>query len=450
MKLGHNTQEIGPSLHPQRRAGLPWPALAPLLGAILLLAVGCAPRQFPDTSDGIHVFNDQLLPSQMTETQVQFAAYHYAGSQKLTRADARRIRQYNPDFVVLHYRLGLGLGYRIPGGDCRPSGGYIDIVEGDDWVQEWPGDTPVQESWFFHRAGRRVYNCQWGWYLMNPDDPAWREWWTSELTRQMRANENDGLFADSLGVPNYLGPYDPPLPLVDAAFEAAWAARLERFADYVKERFAGLYYFIANAGSLITTRDPYDYAGVDGVMVEGFALEGTTSYYEPTDWALQMDRVLTLSNQEKVVIGQSYVEPGDLRGRMFALASYLLAKGSRSFINLDVGIDAEWFPEYEIDIGTPAQPLASSVDSLLDPTWGVYRRDYGNGLVLVNPGPSTRSFDLGRTYYRANPQGGGIVPVLGRPPEWRVDYDRVSAITLAPHEGAVLLNQHPPGCACGG
>lgn len=425
-------------------------ALAPLLAIGMLLAVGCGPRPFPDTSDGIHVFNDQLIPSQMTEAQVQFAAYHYAGSQKLTRADARRIRQYNPDFIVLHYRLGVGLGYQSPGPGCRPGGEYLEVVEGDGWVQEWPGEAAVQDSWFFHRAGRRVYQCQWGWYLMNPDDPAWRDYWMSEIMRQMQANENDGLFADSFSVPNYLGSYDPPLPGFDPAFEADWAARLTRFVDYVKERFAGRYYFIPNAGSLITSRDPYNYAGVDGVMVEGFALEATDSYYEPADWALQMDRVLALAGQEKVIIGQSYVEPSDIQGRMFALASYLLVKGSRSFINLDVGLEPEWFPEYDIDIGSPSQPLPSRVNGLLDPAWGVYRRDYSDGIVLVNPGPATRSFSLGRTYYRVSPQGGGVLPPEGRPPEWRVRSDRVTSITLVPQEGVVLLNRHPPGCDCAG
>jgi len=38
-------------------------------------------RAFPDTTDGIHVFNDQLATWSMTEAQFQFAATHYAGSQ---------------------------------------------------------------------------------------------------------------------------------------------------------------------------------------------------------------------------------------------------------------------------------------------------------------------------------------------------------------------------------
>jgi len=447
MKLRRPATEARRSLGPTQTHRLPRRALAPLLAVGLLLGVACGPRPFPDTSEGIHVFNDQLVPSAMTEAQARFAAHHYAGSQKLTRADAQRIRQYNPKFIVLHYRLGIGLGYQSSGPDCRPSGDYLQILEGDSWVREWPGEAAVRDTWFFRRAGRRVYDCDWGWYLMNPDDPGWREYWVSEVMRQMQANGNDGVFADSFSVPNYLGTYDPPLPQLDTAFEAAWAARLTRFADYVKSRFAGRYYFIPNAGSLITTRDPYNYASVDGVMVEGFALGATNSYYDPADWELQMNRVLTLASQGKIIIGQSYVATSDVQGRMFALASYLLTKGSRSFINLEVSTEPEWFPEYEIEIGTPSQPLPSRIENLLDPTWRVYRRDYSEGVVLVNPGPGPRSFSLGRTYYRARPQGGGVIPPEGRPLTWGVPYDPVTTITLAPHEGAVLLNQ---GCGCGG
>ena len=46
-------------------------------------------RPWPDTTAGIHVFNDQLASS-LSDAQWQFAATHYAGTQKMTRADANR------------------------------------------------------------------------------------------------------------------------------------------------------------------------------------------------------------------------------------------------------------------------------------------------------------------------------------------------------------------------
>src|SRR5262245_36756898 len=83
-----------------------------VLGALLVCAPARAQgaRPVPDTSDGIHVFNDQIHPG-LTQAQVNFCARRYAGTQKLTLADASRLRAVNPDFLVLHYRLGMGLGY---------------------------------------------------------------------------------------------------------------------------------------------------------------------------------------------------------------------------------------------------------------------------------------------------------------------------------------------------
>ncbi len=89
------------------------------------------PRPFPDTSGGIFVFNDQLATWDMTEAQFQFAATHYVGTQKVTRADARHLRQYNPNLIVLHYRLGQALGYRLPDSSCNPTGTLLEIIDGD-------------------------------------------------------------------------------------------------------------------------------------------------------------------------------------------------------------------------------------------------------------------------------------------------------------------------------
>jgi len=106
-------------------------------------------RPWPDTTDGIFVLNDQLATWNMTEAQVQFAATHYVGTQKVTRDQARHLRQYNPNFLALHYRLGQALGHSTPNA-CQPTTDYLQIIDGDQWVTEWPGDATVQESWFYH------------------------------------------------------------------------------------------------------------------------------------------------------------------------------------------------------------------------------------------------------------------------------------------------------------
>ncbi len=416
--------------------------LSRLHAAVARLAAASSPeRQFPDTTASIHVFNDQLAGWDMTEAQFQFAATHYAGAQKMIRSDTRHLRSYNPNFIVLHYRLGEGLGYRTTDDDCNPTGSYIYIIEGDNWVQEWPGEAGVQDAWFFPYAGAdRVLQCTYGWYLMELDDPDWRSYWMGEVRRQLAANENDGLFADSFSVPNYLGAdtFDPNLPAYDPAFESEWARRIKDFIDYVQAQFAGQYYLIPNVGYWVTTRDPADYSNVDGVMIEGFSEWGPGSPFDLSDWQLQMNRILELTNQGKVLILQSYVDETDVEDRMFNLANYLLVKGVHSFINLDLGLEPEWFPEYEIPIGSPVDLLPTDIDDYLDPS-GLYRRDYTNGLALVNPGPTARTIDLGGTYYLATPSGGGWLPDDADTSAWTVSFAPVTSVTLNPNRGAILL-----------
>ncbi len=405
-------------------------------------------RPMPDTTNGIHVFNDQLASS-MSEEQFQFAATHYAGTQKMTRADADHLRTYNPNFVILHYRLGMGLGYQgITEGTCNPSGEWLQIIEGNDWVQEWPGDGNVAESWFYHwptTSTTRVLNCDWGWYLMNLDDSAWRTFWSGEILRQLQANADDGLFADSFSVPNYLGfdHYNPALPEIDNTFESQWATRLENFMTFVQQGSLAPYHFIPNAGQWVTSRDATDYSIADGVMIEGFGGWGYASYFELADWQLQMDRILGLVNQDKIILAQQYIDADNVNDRMFLLGSYLLIKGRYTYINFDLDLEPEWFPEYGIPIGSPTGGTPANIAALWNDAWGVYARGYSNGLVLVNPTDTSRTINLGQTYYQATPNGGGLVPTNGDVSAWTVSYTPVTSVTLAPNRAAVLLKTNP-------
>ncbi len=75
----------------------------------LMPAAGAARRPFPDTRDCIRVYVDQL-PSQITDAQWRFVATHYVGSQKMPRSWTRHARRLNPNFLMLHYQLAVGLG----------------------------------------------------------------------------------------------------------------------------------------------------------------------------------------------------------------------------------------------------------------------------------------------------------------------------------------------------
>jgi len=407
-------------------------------------------RAWPDTSRGIHVFNDQLASS-MSDALWQFAASHYAGTQKMARSDADRLRSLNPSFLILNYRLGLGLGYRSIQNGCQPTGDWLLIIDGNDWVQEWPGDYSVLEDWLYHwpeGSQTRVLNCDWGWYLAELNNNDWRTYWHGEVLRQVQVNDADGVFMDSLSVPNYLGfdRYDPPLPEINPAFESAWTARVDDWLTWLQTQPLGNYVLIPNAGSWITSREATNYTLADGVMIEGFAIDADASPYNQEDWQLQMNRALGLINQDKVILAQCYATGA--QERMFTLGSYLLIKGNRTYLNIEVDLDPEWWPEYDISIGAPAQSAGKDITGLYDANNRVYRRNFDNGFVLVNPSSPydgtgmTAKVNLGGNYYLAQTSGGGFVPENGIP-TGSVSYQAVNQITLPPYSAAVLLNQAP-------
>ncbi len=396
---------------------------------------------FPNTSVGIHVFNDQLiepLPPALT----QFAATHYDGSQKDPADMVDDLHAINPKFVVLQYRLGIGLGYRTSTQGCDQAGDWIYILDGNEWIREWPQSVP--DEWLYHRKGQREYSCGNGWFLVDTKDAAYRTWFLGQLSQQIADTHTDAAFLDSVSVPNYLGSGDawkPPLPPIDAGFEKGWTKRIDAWLPWITKHLGKP--VIVNAGMWITSRDRTKYSGATGIMVEGFAEPCSGCPLAPSDWVLQMDRTLSEVNRGRVVIGQSYPNLSDVQMRMFVLGSYLLVKGTHTFVNLELGgFSPEWLPEYGIDLGKAVDPVPGSISELS--SQGAYARAYAKGLVVVNPGDSTITYSLSSSMWRVTPVGGGIVPDDGvLPPSWKLTYSSVTSVVLHPREAAVLLTNHP-------
>jgi hypothetical protein len=395
-----------------------------LLAALALAvpAAAVARRPIPWTGGAVHVWDDQL-PDSMTPAQIRFVAQHVDGTQKVALRTARRLRSVNPRFLVLYYRLGIGDGpvpFRLNGG----------------WSSDY-GFVTRHESWFWHQRGPRVYQSQWGWYLMNPDT-GWRSYWASSVLRQAALLADDGVFADSLSVPQYLGATSFSPPLQYFVGEAAWTARIDRFMRYEKRRLRGRLWFIPNAGSWITTRDRTNYALADGVMIEGFAEGGASDFYALGDWRLEMNRALGLVRRGRVVIAQSYLSPGDLRARTFVLSSYLLIKGSHTFLNMDIGQMPQWFPEYGVRLGRALAPPPASVEALRT-AGGLYVRRYARGLVAVNPDGRAHTLTLSRPARLVVPVGGGALNAATDTRGWGLQERPVRGSVVVPAHGGVVL-----------
>jgi hypothetical protein len=390
-----------------------------------VLALAAAPaaaarRAIPDTSGAVHVWQDQL-PDSMTPAQIRFVARHVDGTQKVSRQTAAALRAIDPGFLVLHYRLGIG-------------DGPVPFRIGDRWASDY-GSVTHHESWFWHVGGRRVRNTQSNWYVMNPDS-GWRAYWARRVRYEAGLLSDDGVFADSLSVPQYLGAENFSPPFHYFVGEAAWTARVNRFMRYEESHLHGRLWFIPNAGSWITTRDRTDYAIPDGVMIEGFAEGQPPGYYALSDWQLEMDRVLGLVRHGRVILAQSYLDPGDMTAREFVLGSYLLIKGSHTFLNMWIGAEAQWFPEYGVNLGPAVDPPPASIDALRGPG-GLYQRRYARGVVLVNPGTQARTMSFPQGVEVMRPYGGGALSAGASTSGWGLRWPRVARVTVPAHGGVI-------------
>ena len=161
-----------------------------------------------------------------------------------------------------------------------------------------------------------------------------------------------------------------------------------------------------------------------------------------------MNRGLNLTDNGKIVIMQPYPSsaPNTAAGQQqvdFFLGTYLLLKGDQTYLNIDYGGGVQYYPEYQLNLGTPTTPLPSNVSSYL---WnGVYRRDFQNGFVLVNPGTTTYTLNLGGTYQQVQASGGGTMSdaqldANGNYIGGSLTYQNVNSVTLAGGSAAIFLN----------
>ena len=411
------------------------------LGVFLFAAFSSptsAARPWPDTRFRIVPFSDQL-PNSLNATQRWFAATHFAGTQKMLRSEIQALRVYNTNFLCLHYQLGVGAG--------TPA-----FILGDAWGSDW-AFVNAQSNWFLLNASnQRVHQAQWNWDVMDvrytngQAVSGFPAYWISNCLARIRAEEDDCVFADSFTPDSYgFGQSHPSHPWLEDVnlCRANWVPNLDQFGRAARQALAGTngFVFLPNLGALVTSWLDLDYGLGHGGMIEGFAFWGPDSYFDPADWELQIDRALALVRSNQIVICQSYPGAGNAQERMFATASYLLIKGNATYLNLlatdDVAL--EYYPEYTLDLGGARGAFPASASALWNAGWGVFRRDYYNGVVVVNPGASPVSIpNLGATYWRVSASGGGLVNASGNY-GGSLAAEAATNLTLPAFSGAVLF-----------
>ena len=387
--------------------------------------------RFPDTTATIAVLADQL--SSMSQQQLVFAATHYVGTQKQVLGVTRALRALNPNFVVLHYHLAMW--------QSAPTTSFI--TDGLTWGNDYP-DVTTHETWFWHNdSGARVPSSADGKLLMNVSDPDFAAYWADSIGAQTSAGEYDGVFLDSASpalLQGECGQGDPRLAATAVKTSTfselggvTWISAWETWITGLNRALGGQGIpLIPNTSAFVTSWDSTDYTRTAGIFVEGFADAGFTV----TDWKASTNQIMAIAAANKIVILQNYLgSTSDVQRRLYYLANYLLAKGSRTYLFYFAGSTLEWYPEWNLGLGVPVAP-PTTVDAL---AWqGVYRRDFAKGVVLLNPGATSVSVTLETPMQQVTPQGGGAVASDGTTTGTLAN-STVSSLSLPAGAGAVLL-----------
>jgi len=363
-------------------------------------------RSFVDTNAIIAILADQF--PQMSSAQMTFATSHYVGTEKQLLPVTRALRAQNPNFLVLHYHLSMW--------QSAPSTDFI--IDGTSWGNDYP-TVSANETWFWHNtSNQRVPSSADGKLLMNISVPGFQQYWAQSLAAQVKAGEYDAIFLDSASPALLQGECSSADPRL-----AGTAARDTQFAELGNSNWIGAWQawisglnnalaaqgipLIPNTSAFVTGWDNTDYSLTSGAFVEGFSDRS----FVQSDWQASTNELLKLAAADKILILQNYLSNStDVTTRLYYLGNYLLVKGHHTYLDYFASSSLEWYPEWEIQLGAP-KSSASNVSGLL--SGGVYRREFAQGSVLVNPSPLPVTVDLGGTYQRVVPSGGGAVDASG-------------------------------------
>ncbi len=390
-------------------------------------------RSFPDTNTSIGILADQL--PQLNDAQMDFVVSHYVGTEKQLLPVTQALRAKNPKFLVLHYHLSMW--------QSAPATQFI--IDGKSWGNDYPTVT-THEDWFWHNtASARVPSNADQKLLMNVSNPDFQQYWATSLAAQVKAGDYDGIFFDSAS-PALLqaecAAVDPRL--------AATAARDTQFSELGGQTWIQAWQswitalngalaaqgipLIPNTSAFVTGWDNTDYTLSAGAFVEGFA----DPKFAESDWQASTNELLKLAAADKIMILQNYLQATtDVTTRLYYLGNYLLVKGHHTYLDYFSSAGPfEWYPEWEANLGAPVTSGSVASDLLKN---GVYRRDFANGSVLVNPSSAPVTVALGGTFQHLVPSGGGAVDTSGAP-SGTLSMPAVTSLDIAATSAEIILH----------
>jgi hypothetical protein len=424
--------------HLSGRISAAFAALAAL--ALSASALAFTPPPFPRIG-GIQIgapfdYNDTGYQAQLARQSVMVLNYWpgFAPGGESMESIVKAIKAINPNALVFLYTES---DYQNPYGSTDAMSAFrAQLNNMKWWLYSGPGlsnPVPTRNSTTWYTVNNSPYTPK---DSSGDDSIDWiTKWYVSNDYGQNP--DIDGLYMDNVFVkPNVAGEwYDDGVVLQpsDSRAQAAIQAGYERYFSLVRALMPGKYQIgnIAQWGQ--SGAVPGGYQGMaDGGVLEAM-LGQSWSIESWAGWKAMMNQytlAMQALNAPKLAIFNQWGNPTDYQSFRYGFASCLMNDGYYSFTDQSAGYSGVvWFDEYNANLGQPTTlPPAAAWQN------GVWRRDFTNGIALVNPkGNGPRTVQLGGTFVKIK---GSQDPSIN-------SGQTVTSVTLQDRDGIILLRQAP-------
>lgn len=334
----------------------------------------------------------------------------------------RDIRKLNPDIIILAYIASEEFPVSMYKSWDRPGGLFYKLFDGI-----------TDEMWLKDSRGNHVTFWKDNWMLNVTDYPTQNKRWNEYLS-DFVVNEIlstglwDGVFFDNVWtdvtwINNSIDSNKDGVADKAEAVNKAWNEGMKKVFNLTKTKAKKNIYIIGNG-------DKGYYGVINGIYFENFTTSRYLSWEEKMKLYAQSSA--THLNPTTPIIGNTAPNTNgqlDYRNMRFGLGSALLENG---YYALDAGDQTHrerwWYDEYDLNLGQPLSE-AVSLSGIKKYAKDLWRRDFENGIVLVNPTMKDMEIDLGTDFEK----------IFGRQDPYVNDGKIVSKITIKARDSLILL-----------
>jgi len=420
-----------------------WPAMLAAAAALTVCAAAQAftPPPFPRIGGiqigGPYDYNDPTYQAELAKQSVMILNYYpgLAPGGTSFDGDVKAIKALNPNALIFLYTNSDEENINSAN---SADASLINQINAMKWwlYTDTTFSTPVPS--FFGDGGYTINNTPYTPKDSQGDDAIdyLTKWYVSNYYTPNP--DIDGFFMDNVfTAPRVAGDWYRDNQLLsdsDPKAAAALQAGYARWFNLARQLMPGKYqigniatWYMGGESLPSGYQDMVDGGVMEAMLGKSYSVE---SYAGWQPMMTQYYATMGALKSPQLAIFNQWGDPTDYQSMRYGLASCLMNNAYYSFTSSSAGYTGVvWFDEYNANLGqaVSAPPTAAWQN-------GVWRRDFTNGIALVNPkGNGPQTVQLGGTFVKINGTQDSAVN----------NGQTVTSVTLQDRDGIILLRQSP-------